>query len=183
MNRLLAFALVLTASSLSYADDTQPVVHVDSSSAIVVERVDDDGHSAPVCRAPCDQALDPRPRYQLAGEGMRSSNQFRLPEATAATIDVGPRSSRAFVAGIVLITVSGVLLTGGLALLGLTIAIDTGWGAFAAAFTGSGAILCGSGAIATGIPGIAILANNIQSRARVTEDRWPAALPVLTRSF
>jgi len=183
-------AISLYASS-SRAEETQPVVHVDSSSAIVVERVDDEGHAAPVCRAPCDQPLAAGVSYQLAGEGIRTSNQFRLPATRAVTIDVKPRATSTFATGIVLVTISGVLLTGGFFLLGATVALMNagGFASFGTIFTGGGAIVCGTGALATGIPGVAMLASNIQSRARIVEgDRQasmpsPSTVPLLTRAF
>ncbi len=185
----LLFGFLVAVSPAARADDT--VVHVDASSAIILERVNGDGHATPVCRAPCDEALDQRSTYQLTGEELRTSNQFQLPKTASATIDVKPRTSSSFTTGIILVTISGVLLTGGLFLLGASFALGSGslGNAFGAVFADGGAILCGVGALATGVPGMLLLTNNIQSRARVFEDDRVAAraptmpMPLLTRSF
>ena len=186
---------LLAFSAHARADGPAPVVHVDAASDIVLERVDGDGHTTPVCRAPCDTSLDAHREYQLSGEGLRSSNRFVFPEAPAATIKVEGRSSRGFIAGIVLLTISGVLATGGFFLLGAMVASDNSGGfagGIGGAFAGIGAIFCGTASIATAVPGILLLTNNIQSRAKILEgDRLatqpvaprPTMIPLLERSF
>ena len=184
----LAFAVVLGLSASARAEDNAPVVHVDASSDIMLERVGDDGVARPTCRAPCGRPLDATSRYQLTGDGIRTSNRFLLPRAEEATIRIKPTSSSAFALGIVLVTISGVLATGGLFFLGGMVAMGDGFGAIPMGF---GAILCGTGSLAVGIPGILMLSGNIQSRATVSEgDRVATAhtlssspLPLLTKSF
>ena len=180
-----AFALGLSLVALasrSRADES--VVHLDASSDIVLQRVETTGRTTPVCRAPCDQALDTKPQYQLTGEGLRASNRFHLPDTNATTVGVKPRSSGGFVAGIVLMTISGVLATGGFFLLGATVALDNegGFSGFGAAFTGLGAIVCGAGSLATGIPGILMLTDHIQSRASVDLPA-PHVINILSATF
>jgi hypothetical protein len=170
----LAISFGLTIAVSGRADAPSPVVHVDAGSNVIVQHVELDGHATPICRAPCDRALEADREYQLTGEGLRASNRFLLPASDAATLQVQTRSSGGFVAGVILLTVSGVFTTGGLFLFGAMVALsDT---AFGAVLPGIGAFFCGIGSLATGIPGAVLLANNIQSRAKVLEgDRLAAA--------
>ena len=176
---------VLSVAAHARADDPPPIVHVDAASDILLQRVDREGRATPVCRAPCDAPLEPRAEYQLSGDGLRTSNRFVVPGGDAATVTVKPRTSRGFVAGIVLLTVSGVLATGGFFLLGAMIASTSSGGlagGLGAAFAGLGAIFCGTASIATAVPGILLLTNNIQSRAKVLEGDRLATQPVAPRA-
>jgi len=190
--------LVLALSAPARAEDPTPVVHVDASSNVVLERVETDGHTTPICRAPCDRALDAQTPYQLAGDGIRPSNQFRLPEdARPVKIAMKPVSSGGFTTGVILTTLSAVFLAGGVGMLVGAVAPGSGLGSLGLSLAlGAGSFVSFGVSIATGIPGIMLLANNLQSRARVMEGDMRAAsrlqptprapvfsIPLVSKSF
>ena len=158
--------VVVLASASAHAET--PVVHVDASSDVVLERVD--GPRTLLCRAPCDQAVDPQGSYRLDGPDMRASNDFHVPDrATNVKIQVKPQSSSGFATGIVLTSLSGVFLAGGIAMLAGSF-LDASLGSFGTdllLFGGSMASFAAS--ISLGIPGVILLVNHAQSRARVME--------------
>jgi hypothetical protein len=110
-----ALVSVLAISPAAFADDVKPpIVHVDASSAMVVERIDEYGDTAVVCRAPCDKPLEPNALYQLSGDGVRASNRVRFtahPGVDEINVRVAPRSSSGFLAGMVLPGLTRLLLT------------------------------------------------------------------------
>lgn len=175
---LLPIALLLASASIARADDSKPVVHVDASSATVLERVDH-GRAEPVCNAPCDRPVDPDAKYVVNGEGVRASNSFRIPEDSRVfRVDVKPASSGGFTAGVVLTTIGGVFMAGALAFLGGAAASTSSADLGLEVFSFIGAISCGTVSLATGIPGMVMLFSNIQSRARVFEgDRLAGSTP------
>src|SRR5438445_11466863 len=123
----LGLGLVLAAAS-ARAEANAPIVHVDASSNVVLEKVEADGSSTPVCHAPCDRAVA-ADEYRLTGDGVRTSNTFRIPEREAPVkIDVKTRSSGGFVAGVVLTTLSAVFLGAGLGMIGGAYALGTSFG-------------------------------------------------------
>ncbi|HEY2369867.1 MAG TPA: hypothetical protein VGH87_25885 [Polyangiaceae bacterium] len=185
----LGFLLLATPA---LAEETAPVVHVDAADTVVVERADDGSR---VCQAPCDRPLEPSV-YRASGEGIRSSNEFRVParsEPIKVRVDAKPNGG--FVAGIVLTSLSGVFLAGGLAMLGGASMMSnsfSSWGASLLFDGGAFALLGGS--IGFGISGLYLLTANLHSRARVLEgdlhvtaSRDPApralSLPIVKGSF
>jgi hypothetical protein len=145
----------------------EPVVHVDAADTAVVERASDGSR---VCQAPCDRALEPSV-YRVAGDGMRASNEFRIPSRSEPIkIRVDAKPNGGFVSGIVLSALSGVFLAGGLAMLGgasLMTNSFSSWGA-SLLLDGGGLAMLG-GSIGFGVAGIYLIAANMHSRARVLE--------------
>jgi hypothetical protein len=144
-----------------------PVVHVDAAESVVVQRADD-GES--VCHAPCDRALEPS-IYRIGGEGIRASNDFRVPSRSEPIkVHVDTKSNGGFVTGVVLTTLSGLFLAGGLTMFGATLGMN---GSFSDIGLGllldGGAIMMVGGSIGFGIAGIYLLATNMHSRASVLE--------------
>ena len=195
MKRLpLSVGFVVVLASASARAET-PVVHVDASSDVVLERVD--GPRTLLCRAPCDQAVDPNGSYRLDGPDMRASNDFRVPErATNVKVEVKPRSSSGFTVGVVLTSLSGAFLAGGVAMLAAAYTGDSlaSFGTNIMLFGGS--FVSFGASIALGVPGIIMLVNNAQSRARVMEADLksaqvapptpraaPFSVPLFTKTF
>ncbi len=91
-----AVALGLAFAAPARADGTLQV-HLDASSKVVLERVDEDGDAALACRAPCDVALDADALYRIDGDGLRPSSPFHLRSADGQRVVITPRSSRRLV--------------------------------------------------------------------------------------
>ncbi|HEY1956935.1 MAG TPA: hypothetical protein VGH28_15045 [Polyangiaceae bacterium] len=182
MKNRFAVAVVLGTLALgssARAEDTAPVVHVDSGSDVVLKRVEPGGRATEVCRAPCDRALSTSNRYELDGDGLRASNAFHLPATRAATVTVKRRTAGGYVSGLVLMIVSGVLTTGAAFLAGGAVAAGSGDFGIGGALLGLAGIVSATGGLATGIPAIVILSNNVQSRAAVFATTERAALPAV----
>ena len=176
----ICLGLVFAAASVR-AETNGPVVHVDASSNMVLERVSDGATDA--CRAPCDRVV-PADEYRLTGDGVRSSNTFRIPlREQPVKVDVKARPRGGFVTGVVLTTLSGIFLGAGLAMLGGAFALDNSWsGLGASLFLGMGAVASFATSIGLGIPGIYMLATNAQSNARVVEGK-AFSIPILSGTF
>jgi hypothetical protein len=163
-------AAALAVATPARAEHTARV-HVDASSAVVLERVDH-GHVAPACRAPCDATLDADGRYRVAGDGIRPSAPFKLDARGGAGVVVSPRtrSSSSFVTGILLTSIATAFLAGG---------VGSSVGAFllsksnvvAGAFVLFGVALpCFAASLATGIPGTVMLVSNVHSEVTQRAD-------------
>jgi hypothetical protein len=163
-----ALGLLSVASpALAEESSPSPIVHVDAAENVLVQRASD-GES--VCHAPCDRALEPDV-YRASGDGVRASNDFRVPSRSEPIkVRVETRSKAGFTTGIVLTTLSGLFLAGGLTMLGASLGMN---GSFqqvgAALLMDGGAILMLGGSIGMGIAGIYMIATNMQSRASVLE--------------
>lgn len=165
--------------AIAHAD--APVVHVDASSNVILEKADG---NTPVCRAPCDRPI-PADEYRLTGDGVRASNTFHIPERERPVkIDVKPRSSSGFTTGLVLTTLSGIFLAGGIAMLGgMAAASNSGFsGLGAALLLGAGSIATFGTSIGLGIPGIYMLVANAQSHARLVEGK-AFSIPLVSGRF
>jgi len=175
----------------AFAGET-PIVHVDAADTVVVQRADDGSH---VCQAPCDRPLEPSV-YRVSGDGIRPSNDFRVPsrgEPIKVRVDTKPNGG--FVAGIVLSSLSGLFLAGGLSMLAAASSMTNSFSSWGTSlmFDG-GAIALLGGSVGFGISGIYLVTANLHSRARVVEGdlrataaRDPApralSLPILKGSF
>jgi hypothetical protein len=191
MKRTSYFVSLVLFALAAPARAEEPVVHVDAADTVVVERADD---GARVCQAPCDRPLEPSV-YRLSGEGIRASNDFRVPERAAPIkVAVEAKPSGGFVTGVVLTTLSGVFLAGGLAMLAGSATIHSWDGFGASLFLDGGGMASLAASLGLGIPGIYLLAANMRSHARVLEgdlavtaSRDPAprmlALPIASGSF
>jgi hypothetical protein len=178
----LGFGLVLAAAS-ARAETNAPVVHVDASSNVVLEKVEADGSATPVCHAPCDRAVA-ADEYRLTGDGVRTSNTFRIPEREAPVkIDVKARSSGGFTTGVVLTTLSAVFLGAGLGMLGGVYALGNSWSNLGAVWAlGMGSVASLGASIGVGIPGITMLVTNAQSNARLVEGK-AFSIPIVSGRF
>jgi hypothetical protein len=80
---------------------------------------DDDPGWVDECALPCSKRLDPKQRYRIAGEGIVSSNAFRLnPMHRTLRADVGTKAGK--VGGIVILSLGGATTVTGLSILMLS---------------------------------------------------------------
>jgi hypothetical protein len=108
-----------------------------SSRSVRIDRVLSPGNTFPVCFAPCRQVLPRDGVYVIAGEGVRVTSQFVLPDdRDRVVLDVNPGSSGQLVGGVVL--AGGGLLTAYLGLLVLAASSLQGFGGDSTAPTNSG---------------------------------------------
>lgn len=165
MKRTLSVIGFLLVATPALAEE--PVVHVDAAENVVVQRASD---GEDVCHAPCDRALEPDV-YRASGDGVRASNDFRIPSRSEPLkVRVETKSNSGFVTGVVLTSLSGLFLVGGLTMFAASLGMN---GSFqdlgAALLIDGGAIAVLGGSIGMGIAGIYMIATNMQSRARVLE--------------
>lgn len=188
-NVVLAIAALLAVAAPARAAGPTAVVHVDASSRVVLERVDDDGDTAVVCHAPCDVALAIGERYRINGDGIRPSSPFRLAGRDGARVVITPdlARSRSFVTGVVLTSLATLFLGGALAGLGGAVASNENFGGVVPGLLG---ILSGGISLSLGIPGTVMLANNVHSTVTFGSDTRAAihppsftSIPILSGTF
>jgi hypothetical protein len=127
--------MLIAHDGLAQAQEQQPkVVVVDPSSAGVaqgavvhIEASDPRAHVQvlnqfrewnTVCEVPCDRPLDARFEYRIAGQGLRSTEKFRVPPQGQLSLSADMKPVRNLVLGATLTGVGGLLLlTGGLELI------------------------------------------------------------------
>jgi len=189
-NVVLAIAALLAVAAPARAAGPTAVVHIDASSRVVLERVDDAGDTAVVCRAPCDVALAIGERYRINGDGIRPSSPFRLAGQDGARVVITPdlARSRSFVTGVVLTSLATLFLGGALAGLGGAVASSND--VLGGVVPGVLGILSGGISLSLGIPGTLMLANNVHSTVTFGSDTRTAirppsftSIPILSGSF
>ena len=91
-------------------------IHIDSDHELVLEGRPADGGWSIVCTAPCDTGVPLEYEYRISGSGIRTSHSFRIEGAAGqhVILSVKAGSKAGFVGGIVLASISPVVIVVGL---------------------------------------------------------------------
>jgi len=197
MTFVASICATVAMSETAWAEESSPVVHVETEvgTRVFVERLDAQGRVDAVCKAPCDQPLDASSAYRVSSDSFRTTNHFRLISTEPnreIDVRIEPRTNRGLVSAVVLMSLSGAFATGG----GFAIAWGVLGGGYVTGVAVGIAVPMIVVSLATGIPGVALLAKSIESRATAIEgDRIAASprppmphapvfsVPILTKSF
>jgi hypothetical protein len=168
-------------------------VHIESSHDLVLEgRSPSSAHSwAPVCTSPCDSEVPLDYSYRIAGEGIRASHDFTIEASPGqrVVLNVKTASKGGFVGGIVLVSISPVVILIGLVVVAVGAAQNdlsttcsgtgVGFNCNANANAGSGTETAGWVTTLIGVAGAVIggVLIGINSRTSISEEVIPPVAP------